>query len=64
MDEAPRKGAGINWLTCYPKSGNTWMRMLLANYFSETDTAHDINAVGVTDGTASIRWRFEIGPTV
>jgi len=49
----------IDWLASYPKSGNTWMRMLLANYFSENDEPHDINSVGVTNGIASSRWRFD-----
>jgi hypothetical protein len=34
---APRAGMhvmGIIWIASYPKSGNTWMRFLLANYFA------------------------------
>ena len=27
---------GFVWLASYPKSGNTWFRMLLANPFSST----------------------------
>jgi len=49
----------IDWLASYPKSGNTWMRMMLANYFSETDEPHDINKPGVTNGIASSRVRFD-----
>lgn len=49
----------IDWLASYPKSGNTWMRMLLANYFNETDEPHDINKPGVTNGIASSRARFD-----
>lgn len=49
----------IDWLASYPKSGNTWMRLMLANYFSETDDPHDINQPGVTNGIASSRWRFD-----
>ena len=49
----------IDWLASYPKSGNTWMRMLLANYFSETDSPHDINTPGVTNGIAALRRRFD-----
>jgi aryl sulfotransferase len=49
----------IDWLASYPKSGNTWMRMLLANYYSEHDQPHDINAPGVTNGIASSRVRFD-----
>lgn len=35
------------------------MRMLLANYFNETDQPHDINEPGVTNGIASSRARFD-----
>jgi hypothetical protein len=33
----------IIWLASYPKSGNTWMRSLLAHYFMPTGSAPDIN---------------------
>ncbi|MEM7597096.1 MAG: sulfotransferase domain-containing protein [Pseudomonadota bacterium] len=33
----------IIWLASYPKSGNTWMRSLLANYFMPAGQAPDIN---------------------
>jgi hypothetical protein len=49
----------INWLASYPKSGNTWMRLLLAAYFRERDDAFDINAPGVTNGVAAARARFD-----
>ena len=49
----------IDWLASYPKSGNTWMRILLANYFGESDVPHDINKPGVTNGIASLRWQFD-----
>ena len=49
----------IDWLASYPKSGNTWMRLLLANYYSEVDDPHDINRPGITNGIASHRWRFD-----
>jgi aryl sulfotransferase len=49
----------IDWLASYPKSGNTWMRLLLANYYSETDEPHDINKPGVTNGIASSRFLFD-----
>lgn len=52
-------GGGIIWLASYPKSGNTWMRMLLAHYTKENDTPHDINAPGVTNGIASSRARLD-----
>lgn len=37
------KRGNIYWLASYPKSGNTWMRILLANYFTESDDPVDIN---------------------
>ncbi|PLK22583.1 sulfotransferase [Porphyrobacter sp. TH134] len=49
----------INWLASYPKSGNTWMRMLLASYFDETDHELDINKLAMTNGIASARMRFD-----
>ncbi|MEL7255253.1 MAG: sulfotransferase domain-containing protein [Pseudomonadota bacterium] len=33
----------IIWLASYPKSGNTWMRSLLAHYFMPAGEAPDIN---------------------
>ena len=37
--------AKILWLASYPKSGNTWMRVLLTNYLRDTDAPADINAL-------------------
>jgi hypothetical protein len=34
---------GLVWLASYPKSGNTWMRVLLANLSARSDRAADIN---------------------
>lgn len=33
----------IVWLASYPKSGNTWMRVFLANYLANADTPLSIN---------------------
>ena len=33
----------LYWLASYPKSGNTWMRILLTNYLRNSDTPADIN---------------------
>lgn len=49
----------INWLASYPKSGNTWMRLLLAAYYNEVDEPLDINKGGITNGIASSRQRFD-----
>lgn len=54
-----RGGGRIDWLASYPKSGNTWLRVLLANYFGEDDEPQDINSLGVTRGIASARWLFD-----
>jgi hypothetical protein len=37
--------AKIVWLASYPKSGNTWMRVLLTNYLRDANTPADINAL-------------------
>jgi aryl sulfotransferase len=35
--------SGIVWLASYPKSGNTWLRVLLTNYQSDASEPADIN---------------------
>jgi len=37
--------SGIVWLASYPKSGNTWLRIFLANYLSGQSSPVDINAL-------------------
>ncbi len=46
------------WLASYPKSGNTWLRMLLAN-MSATDAPADINDLPERGGIASARGPFD-----
>ncbi len=48
----------IYWLASYPKSGNTWMRILLTNYLHNADQPADINSL---DGgpIASARQAFD-----
>ncbi|MGN6572161.1 MAG: sulfotransferase domain-containing protein [Pseudolabrys sp.] len=46
------------WLASYPKSGNTWFRMLVAN-LSATDTPVDINDLPERGGMASARGPFD-----
>ena len=36
---------GILWLASYPKSGNTWLRAFLANYFHNPDRPIQINGL-------------------
>ena len=38
--------SNIIWLASYPKSGNTWMRTLLANYLGDSDEPAHINQLG------------------
>ena len=37
--------SGIVWLASYPKSGNTWLRVLLTNYLRDADEPADINTL-------------------
>ena len=37
--------SGIVWLASYPKSGNTWLRVLLTNYLRDTGEPADINTL-------------------
>ena len=46
------------WLASYPKSGNTWFRLLAANLSAE-DEPVDINKIGERGGIASARDEFE-----
>lgn len=43
---------GIVWLASYPKSGNTWFRIFLANLLADQPEPVDINAIG-TENFAS-----------
>ena len=47
--------SGIVWLASYPKSGNTWLRVLLTNYLRDTGEPADINHLlgGPGAGSAS-----------
>jgi aryl sulfotransferase len=47
------------WLASYPKSGNTWFRMLVANLSATDDKPVDINALPERGGIASSRGPFE-----
>jgi hypothetical protein len=50
--------SGIYWLASYPKSGNTWIRAFLNNYWSDCDTPADINHLEQTP-VASARTLFD-----
>ena len=49
--------AGLIWLASYPKSGNTWLRILLANLLSGATQPVDINKLSEPKTLIS-RWRF------
>jgi hypothetical protein len=48
----------IIWLASYPKSGNTWLRIFLTNFWNDTDEPVDINDLR-TDRGASNREQFD-----
>jgi aryl sulfotransferase len=47
------------WLASYPKSGNTWLRMLLANLAAKDDQPVGINDLSATSNIASARGPFD-----
>lgn len=49
--------AGLVWLASYPKSGNTWMRILLANLLAGAERPADINNLAEPETLVS-QWRF------
>jgi len=49
---------GIYWLASYPKSGNTWFRVFLANLRREKSEPVDINQLNII-GIASARELFD-----
>jgi aryl sulfotransferase len=51
--------AGIVWLASFPKSGNTWFRIFLANLTAGEDQPADINDLVERGGIASNRQDFE-----
>lgn len=55
----PSRPPGLIWLASYPKSGNTWMRILLSNLFAGTEQAENINALSLQDGIVGDRSAFE-----
>jgi aryl sulfotransferase len=47
------------WLASYPKSGNTWLRILIANLAAKDGQPIDINDLPVSGGIASARGPFD-----
>ena len=50
---------GTIWLASYPKSGNTWFRMLVANLSAKDGKPVDINDLPERGGIASARGPFD-----
>ncbi|MCX7114329.1 MAG: sulfotransferase domain-containing protein [Gammaproteobacteria bacterium] len=44
---------GIFWLASYPKSGNTWFRIVLSNALNPSQQAFNINQINVTRNASS-----------
>lgn len=51
--------SSLYWLASYPKSGNTWMRILLSNLKSESDSPVSINDIRTNAIASSRRWLDE-----
>jgi len=47
------------WLASYPKSGNTWLRILIANLTAKDGQPADINNLPARGGIASARGPFD-----
>ena len=39
----------IVWITSYPKSGNTWLRYFISNYFYNKEKVFDFNIIRKID---------------
>ena len=52
----------IVWLTSYPKSGNTWLRYLISNYFYNTEKSFDFNIIRKIDKFPSEKYFNDITP--
>ena len=49
----------IVWLASFPKSGNTWLRLLIANLLNDGEEAVDINRIPDLGAMASARAPFD-----
>ncbi len=52
---------GIVWLASYPKSGNTWFRIFLANLLADQPTPVDINAIETENFAARTTYDRALG---
>jgi aryl sulfotransferase len=53
--------SGLIWLASYPKSGNTWLRVFLANLRSESEVPAEINSLHTAQFSARELWDRAIG---
>ena len=51
----PSPPDGLVWLASYPKAGNTWLRLLLANLLADREEPTDINAIRLAGGLAIVQ---------
>ena len=53
-----RDEESLIWLASYPRSGNTFTRILLANYFAADDAAYDLNKLEdfIPSDVSSVLW--------
>jgi aryl sulfotransferase len=51
--------SGFVWLASYPRSGNTWFRLLHASLDGDGDDPPDINDLGAGGGSAGARLSFD-----
>lgn len=60
MSAAGEPPRGIHWLASYPKSGNTWFRVLLDNLRADGPEPARINALGDHAASSSRAWLDEV----
>lgn len=58
-ETGPHGPGRIVWLASYPKSGNTWTRVVLGHLLGVAEQEDDINALASQDGIASCRQDFD-----
>jgi len=59
MRDCNKSGSNVIWLASYPKSGNTWFRILLGNLKSGRDEPVDIKSRIGSGGAMISRFRFD-----
>ena len=48
--------AYISWLASYPKSGNTWLRVVIQNYMADRDEPVSVNKMDLVHGDSAYSW--------